>query len=649
MKLEEKKKKEEKLKREKEEKEAKVDNVKQVEKEETQKKNYDDNIRKPKKENALKIREPYKPNILFSSPTYQKLADFDKTLDIFSDKGFPDFNLHPIFTNNLMEYMKLEKPTKIQQLAIQVLLKSRDVMIKAHTGSGKTLAFLIPIIQDLLNESSTTGPIDRSKGTCALIISPTRELSLQIYEVLRKALRPFPKIVPGLIVGGEKRKSEKARLRKGITILISTPGRLSDHLKNTVSFNLSNCRWLVLDEADRLLELGFENDIRFIIETLNSKMESSYRRSVLASATLNKNVDRLALLSLKDPVFISLDQDPNHKENENQTTNNHHHNEESLDISHEIPSTLTQHVTVVEPKRKLITLISFLRWILKTPNMKIILFFSSCDSVEFYYMLFSMVELPVSLEKDKIGENERLINAPLFKLHGQLTQEERRSTFQTFSNSSGGVLMCTDVAARGLDIPQINWIIQYDVPTDPKAYIHRIGRTARIGSKGDALLMLMPSEEEYLSILEKSNMKFNKISSDEILSKLKTNLEINRKNNPDIEVGALQFKLISTVDAGGKVDLKSLAIRAFQSFIKSYATHSKITKHIFHVKNLHLGHICKNFVLKETPSNVARMLGKHVKEKKEKVDEMKEKKKMIRKKAEKNVKTSFTDEFSSGF
>src|SRR5690606_8051516 len=140
----------------------------------------------------------------------------------------------------------------------------------------------------------------------------------------------------------------------------------------------------------------------------------------------------------------------------------------SLDISHEIPSTLTQHVTVVEPKRKLITLISFLRWILKTPNMKIILFFSSCDSVEFYYMLFSMVELPVSLEKDKIGENERLINAPLFKLHGQLTQEERRSTFQTFSNSSGGVLMCTDVAARGLDIPQINWIIQYDVPTDPK-------------------------------------------------------------------------------------------------------------------------------------------------------------------------------------
>lgn len=573
---------------------------------------------------------------------YQKLKDFDETLDIFSDKGFEDLELNPLMVKNFMEYMQLEKPTKVQQLSIQVLMKNRDAMIKAQTGSGKTLAYLAPVVHDIVKEYDN---ISRTMGTYALIISPTRELSQQIYEVLRKTLRPFPHIVPGIIMGGEKKKSEKARLRKGVTILIATPGRLVDHLRNTASFEYKKCKWLVLDEADRLLDLGFENDIRFIIDTLNQSKVFSTRRSVLASATLNKNVDKLALLSLNKPVFVSLDQDPGHQGSEEAI---------QLDenFSHQIPSTLTQHVTVVEPKRKLLTFISFLRWKIKTEKTKIIVFFASCDSVEYYHSMFSMVELPVSMDKETRDQRERLIMAPLFKLHGNLSQEDRRSTFKAFCKSSTGVLFCTDVAARGLDIPDIHWIIQYDVPSDPKAYIHRIGRTARIGSKGDALLLLFPSEEEYLQILEKWGMQFNKLSYYDILRHLKTNLEPNPKKDPLLEAGSLQHRLLTLVESGGKMNLKSLGVKAFQSFIRSYATHTKATKHIFHIKNLHLGHLCKNFVLKDTPSSLMKFMvasGLNAeRKKKKKEEEEKGRVSTTRKQARHLTKTIFTSEFASG-
>jgi ATP-dependent RNA helicase DDX31/DBP7 len=456
--------------------------------------------------------------------------------------------------------------------------------------------------------------LERSTGTHAIIISPTRELSLQIYEVLRRLLRPFPQIVPGVIMGGEKRKSEKARLRKGVSILVATPGRLVDHLLHTQAFHFDKCRWLVLDEADRLLDMGFERDLTSIITTLNEKRTFSRRQTVLASATLNRDVNRLALVSLIKPVYIAIE----NPTTTNQTSSGVVRNEDEMDEfdsnipeddrAHEIPASLKQHVVVVDDKRKLITLISIIRTRLKKAGSKIIVFFSNCDSVDFYYMLFSMVEVGVSLAKGKDKDRERLFPTSLFKLHGNLSQDVRSSTFQAFSACSSGVLLCTDVAARGLDVPAVNWIIQYDVPSDPAAYIHRIGRTARIGSAGDAILLLLQNERPYLDVLTKRQMTFNEISPAEILKDLKVFLEPNPSNDSIQEASSLQHILDKLVESSKQVELKNMAINAFQAFLRSYATHTKTTKHIFHIKNLHLGHLCRNFALRDPPSTFGKTL-----------------------------------------
>lgn len=463
---------------------------------------------------------------------------------------------------------------------------------------------------------------DRASGTHAIIISPTRELSLQIYEVLCRLLKPFPQIVPGVIMGGEKRKSEKARLRKGVNILVATPGRLVDHLVHTQSFQIEKCRWLVLDEADRLLDMGFERDLTSIINALNAKKHFSKRQSVLASATLNRDINRLALLSLVKPVYIAIEAPasttPGLGDQGSKSSSSIVRNEEDMDEFdsnipedervHEIPTQLKQHVVVVDDKRKMVTLVALIRARLKQPGTKIIVFFSTCESVDFYYMLFSMAEVGTSLAKGKEVNRERLLPASLFKLHGNLSQDVRSSTYSAFSACSSGVLFCTDVAARGLDVPSVNWIIQYDVPSDPAAYVHRIGRTARIGASGDAVLLLLSSERSYLEVLEKRQMKLNEIPQTAVLKDLHVYLEPNPGNDPLQEASSLQHLLDKLVEVSKQVELKNIAINAFQGFLRSYATHTKTTKHIFHIKNLHLGHLSRNFALRDPPSTFGKTL-----------------------------------------
>lgn len=237
-----------------------------------------------------------------------------------------------------------------------------------------------------------------------------------------------------------------------------------------------------------------------------------------------------------------------------------------------------------------------------------IVFFSNCDSVDFYYMLFSMVEVGVSLAKGKEKDRERLFPCSLFKLHGNLNQDVRSSTFQAFSACSSGVLLCTDVAARGLDVPAVNWIVQYDAPSDPAAYVHRIGRTARIGASGDAVLLLTNNERPYLEVLAKRQMTLIEVPQLTILKELKVHLEPNPTNDPLHEASSLQHILEKLVEASKQVELKNMAINAFQSFLKSYATHTKTTKHIFHIKNLHLGHLSRNFALRDPPSTFGKTL-----------------------------------------
>eukprot|EP01018_Ginkgo_biloba_P027644 Gb_16157 [translate_table: standard] len=239
---------------------------------------------------------------------------------IFAGCSFTELGLNPLLCDQLQDRMGFKVPTLIQEKAIPPILSGRHVLVNAGTGTGKTIVYLAPIVHCL---QAYIPRINRFDGTFALVLVPTRELCMQVYEVLQKLLHQFHWIVPGYIMGGENRSKEKARLRKGISILVATPGRLLDHLKHTSSFLRNRLRWLVFDEADRLLDLGFGKDIEEILTLLGSrepglKLENKgnhefsddeyLRQNLLLSATLNEQVNHLAQISLNNPVTIGLEE-----------------------------------------------------------------------------------------------------------------------------------------------------------------------------------------------------------------------------------------------------------------------------------------------------------------------------------------------------
>jgi len=264
---------------------------------------------------------------------------------------------------------------------------------------------------------------------------------------------------------------------------------------------------------------------------------------------------------------------------------------------------------------RLVALSAFLREkIITLPECKILVFVSNCDSVDYYHAILSSIELPVEPpgpHGELCKEKSPMLNSPLFKLHGSMDHESRSKTFKRFKELPSAIMFCTDVAARGIDYPKIDWIVQYDVPSDPKAYIHRIGRTARIGNTGDALLFLIPSETPYINLLTSKGMTFTGIEFEDIISTLETNLEKTKRKDPEVEAGVLLGLIMDIVEMSQDTDFKSMAIKSYLSFVRSYATHNKSTKNIFHIKNLHLGHLSKSFALTETPTTYSKVLKKN--------------------------------------
>lgn len=353
-------------------------------------------------------------------------------------------------------------PTDIQRQAIGYALQGKDILGAAKTGSGKTLAFLIPILETLFCKKWT-----RLDGVGALVISPTRELAYQIYETLRKVghLHDFS---AGLIIGGQNLKFERKRMDQ-INILICTPGRLLQHMDENPLFDCSHLQILVLDEADRCLDMGFETTMNAIIENLPPK-----RQTLLFSATQTKSVKDLARLSLSFPTYVAP-----HEQAETVT-----------------PECLQQSYIICEIDEKIGILWSFIRSHLK---QKVLVFMATCKQVKYTYELFCKLRPGVSL----------------LALYGTLHQEKREKIYQEFCRKSNVILFATDLASRGLDFPKVNWVIQYDCPESVDTYIHRAGRTARgVLGKGEGLLMLLPSEESIVEDLKKSKIPINKISVD---------------------------------------------------------------------------------------------------------------------------------------
>lgn len=517
---------------------------------------------------------------------------------------FIGLGINEKLSKQLTEFKKLSNPTKIQRSVIpRLLTRNRDLLVQAQTGSGKTLSFALPIFQKLMEISN----FNRTSGIFALILTPTRELATQIYTVLEELSRCCNRIVPGIVIGGEKKKAEKARLRKGVNILVATPGRLSDHIENTERLDLSNIRYVVLDEGDKLMELGFEETITKIIkdvettskinETKNKYPTLPFKRvNILCSATIKGNVQKLGEIALNDPEMVNSNSVPD---------------VESLEIMENIaaPDQLLQQVVIVPPKLRLVTLASILLKITSNDEPSRTMIFLSCsDSVDFHFKVFSKDGKKYDSKTDTYepsDENSTALTSSLlkdttiFKLHGSLSQPIRTATLSSFTKqkkSKHTIMFCTDVAARGLDLPYISTVIEYDPPFATEDHLHRIGRTARAGKSGRSVLFLLPTEEKYLDKIKKFHPNGLQHKSYEEL--LKTGFGENW--DFDATTWHLNVERWILEDSAAR----DLAARSFTSHIRAYATHLSQERDCFNVKALHLGHLAKAFALRETPKKL---------------------------------------------
>uniref|UniRef100_A0A0A9YS49 ATP-dependent RNA helicase n=1 Tax=Lygus hesperus TaxID=30085 RepID=A0A0A9YS49_LYGHE len=493
---------------------------------------------------------------------------------LFSRKTFEDAGVHPHLVGNLEQLFGIKNMTVVQKKALPELMTGKDGLVRSQTGSGKTLAYAIPIMHSL---QAMTPKLTRKDGVKALIVLPTRELALQTYECFTKLMRAFTWIVPGIVVGGEKRKSEKVRLRKGITVLIGTPGRLLDHAQHSENLSLHGIDWLIIDEADKLLEMGYEKDVSQLMSIIDSQREKSEnagrKQTVLLSATLTSAVEKLANLALKDPVHIDACSNI----------------PETVDVM-VIPQGLEQKYVVVPAKMRLVALASFIIEVteLRKTN-KVLIFMATQDMVDFYMDL-----IPSVLSS----------TVKFFKLHGNMSQGDRTEVFNSFRKSEKGVLLSTDVAARGLDLPKVDWIVQYTAPTTPAEYVHRVGRTARVGTKGSSLLFLLPSELHFVTMLNSSRLKLEEVNIDVYLRCLmKIHLESRdgQRWGGGIEGAAtvLQHNFESAILEDKT--LHDIACKAYKSWVRFYATYPKDLRVVFDFKSLHLGHNAKSFALRDPP------------------------------------------------
>ena len=338
-----------------------------------------------------------------------------------------------------------------------------------------------------------------------MIISPTRELAIQIFNVLRVIGQHGHMFAAGLVIGGKSLVEEREALAR-MNIVVCTPGRMLQHLSQTAMFAVDTLRMLVLDEADRIMDMGFQRDVDAIVEYLPPP---GLRQTLLFSATQTKRVSDLARLSLKDPEYISV----------------------HSTADHATPPTLQQNYTVLPLSEKLSTLYSFL---LSAKKTKILVFLSSGKQVRHVYESFRHLQPGI----------------PLVHLHGRQKQTARLEITTRFSQARHACLFATDVAARGLDFPAVDWVVQVDCPEDADTYIHRVGRTARYGRAGRAVLLLDSSEEKgFISRLEARKVPIEQI-----------NVRAKKQKSIQPAMQGLCFKF---------PELKYLGQKAFVSYVRS--------------------------------------------------------------------------------
>ena len=360
---------------------------------------------------------------------------------------FEDLNLDPTLLKAVADQNYIN-PTAIQEQAIPLILKNNDVLGTAQTGTGKTAAFALPILHHLINERSNNSGKIKIR---ALIVTPTRELAIQIAENFTDYAK-YNSIKNTVIFGGVKQMKQVKRLQEGVDVLVATPGRLLD-LMGQGYISLKDVGYFVLDEADRMLDMGFINDIKKLLEKLPKQ-----RQSLFFSATMPNNILTLSNTILRNPKKVAVHQVSTTAETIQQSiyyTNKHDKNDLLLHI-------------------------------LKDKKIEQILIFSRTKR-----------------GADRIVKKLSTQNIKAAAIHGDKSQPQRQKALQSFKNYDIRVLVATDIAARGIDIDKLTYVLNYDIPNEPETYVHRIGRCGRAGEDGVSISISEPEENVFARDIEK--------------------------------------------------------------------------------------------------------------------------------------------------
>lgn len=346
-------------------------------------------------------------------------------------QSFNELGLHPVLATSL-KHMKYETPTPIQAQAIPLAMDGRDIMGSAQTGTGKTAAFAIPLIQALLDDERKS----------ALVMTPTRELGKQVMEIMRQLIGPKGKIKTAFLIGGESMHKQTAHLNRRPRLIVGTPGRINDH-RERGNLNLDQTSFLVLDETDRMLDMGFSIQIDKIIKYMPRE-----RQTLMFSATMPKNILQMADKYLNNPQRIAVG-------GSNNTAAN-----------------IDQKIIRIDQDKK---------------------FGALCEELE-QRTGSVIVFVKTKRNADRLAKKLSGGAFDAEAIHGDLKQNKRERVIQAYRNQKFRILVGTDVVARGLDVPHVEHVINYDLPQMPEDYIHRIGRTGRAGAKGNSLCLIAPQD-----------------------------------------------------------------------------------------------------------------------------------------------------------
>lgn len=377
----------------------------------------------------------------------------------------------------IKEVLNFEALTPVQSATIPNFLEHKDVAVEAPTGSGKTISFAVPILERLLRLDT---PLKKHE-VGALILSPTRELAHQIAQVLESFTLAInaefedenQKLAVWRLIGGTEEEDDRKFFKTfGAHIIVATPGRLEQTMKKMPDLRFGKLEVLVLDEADRLLDMGFHASISTILTRLPKQ-----RRTGLFSATMTKRVSELIKAGMRNPIKIVI------KVESGSAT--------AQSATQVTPSTLSNYFVLVEADAKFSFLVHFLNTVAK--GGKVIVYFATIASVKYFRNV--MLHFKVVPE-----------DVPIYGTHSDVPQKKREQIRQNFTEARSAILVSTDVTARGVDFPDVDWVIQFDPPKEPDDFVHRSGRTARNGRSGNALLFLLPSEESYVEFMESKHV-----------------------------------------------------------------------------------------------------------------------------------------------